>query len=84
MKYVDYRTKVIIRCHEHGDFEQTPDCHYVNNGCPLCYQDQITVDIYEYIEKAKDILFGHHEVDIGKQQNTSIERKRSMHARNQC
>ena len=34
--YINARTKVIITCPFHGDFEQTPDHHLRGVGCPRC------------------------------------------------
>lgn len=34
--YVDSKTKVIIICTEHGEFEQIPDSHLKGNGCWKC------------------------------------------------
>ncbi len=35
--YINSRTKIIIICPEHGDFEQTPNAHiYSHDGCPNC------------------------------------------------
>lgn len=35
--YFNGRSKLIITCHEHGDFEQTPNAHiYTGTGCPSC------------------------------------------------
>ncbi len=34
--YVNAKTKIIINCKDHGDFEQTPDDHLRNRGCPKC------------------------------------------------
>lgn len=34
--YINARTKVIITCPIHGDFEQTPDHHLRGVGCPSC------------------------------------------------
>ena len=36
--YIHSRTKLIITCPEHGDFEQTPASHLQGNGCPKCAQ----------------------------------------------
>lgn len=39
--YKNKRTKVIIICPEHGEFEQTPDSHLQGNGCRKCkYEKQ--------------------------------------------
>ena len=34
--YVNQRTKVIIICPKHGEFEQKADSHIRGRGCPLC------------------------------------------------
>ena len=36
VEYKTTREKVIIVCHEHGDFEQTPHSHLKGRGCPGC------------------------------------------------
>lgn len=38
--YISAKTKVIITCPIHGDFEQTPDDHTSGNGCVLCSREQ--------------------------------------------
>ena len=35
-KYVGNKSKVIIICEEHGEFEQTPANHLTGYGCKLC------------------------------------------------
>ena len=35
-EYKNHRTKVIITCPIHGDFEQTPKNHMKGQGCPKC------------------------------------------------
>ena len=35
-KYVDYKTKVIITCPIHGEFEQNPHDHLSGHGCSIC------------------------------------------------
>ena len=36
VEYINQRTKVIITCPIHGDFEQTPKNHMNWQGCPIC------------------------------------------------
>ena len=36
VNYINSKTKVIITCPIHGDFEQTPSSHLNGNGCPKC------------------------------------------------
>eukprot|EP01084_Bolivina_argentea_P114354 203603_1 len=36
VKYKNNRTKVIIICPEHSEFEQAPHLHLIGNGCPKC------------------------------------------------
>jgi hypothetical protein len=35
-EYRNFRTKVVITCPLHGDFQQTPKNHLKGEGCPLC------------------------------------------------
>ena len=35
--YTNNKTKVIITCDKHGDFEQLPNSHLMGHGCPKCY-----------------------------------------------
>lgn len=35
-EYINSRTKVIITCNIHGDFEQMPHQHLLGKGCSLC------------------------------------------------
>ena len=34
--YKNNKTKIIVTCIEHGDFEIRPDCLLNGTGCPLC------------------------------------------------
>lgn len=36
VEYVDARTKVVIGCPVHGNFEMMPYCHRQGQGCPQC------------------------------------------------
>jgi hypothetical protein len=39
--YVNYGTKVLIICPDHGEFWQTPHAHLVGQGCPYCKINKI-------------------------------------------
>ena len=57
VEYINAKTKVIIRCIEHGEFKQTPSSHLNGNGCPTCanilnYKKQ-SLTTEGFIEKAK-------------------------------
>ena len=53
-KYINAKTKVIIICPKHGEFEQTPRDHLRGYGCLICGGNQkLTTE--EFIEKAKSI-----------------------------
>jgi hypothetical protein len=50
-KYVKQTVKVIITCHEHGDFEQLPSNHLCGKGCMKCSgKDTLTTD--DFIQRA--------------------------------
>jgi len=53
VKYVNNKTKVIITCPIHGDFEQTPSSHY-KHGCVLCHLEDITKTTAQFIQDATD------------------------------
>lgn len=36
VEYINNKTKVVITCTEHGEFEQTPSNHLLGRGCPEC------------------------------------------------
>jgi len=36
VEYINCKKKVKIICKEHGIFEQTPDNHIRQRGCPMC------------------------------------------------
>jgi len=38
--YINGRTKIIISCSIHGDFEQTPEKHLSGQGCPTCANEK--------------------------------------------
>jgi very-short-patch-repair endonuclease len=55
--YTNAKTKVNIRCKDHGVFEQTPNCHLVGSGCPTCAKifraDNRRSNIKDFIKKAR-------------------------------
>ena len=37
VNYTNYKTKITIICHEHGEFNMTPDSHINGKqGCKIC------------------------------------------------
>lgn len=50
-KYNDAKTKVIITCKEHGDFEQRPKNHVRGQGCSKCSGNN-RKNLLEFIHKA--------------------------------
>lgn len=59
VEYVNNKTKVIITCKEHGDFEQKPAQHLSGCGCQTCGKINSrlaqTDDKNDFIEKAREI-----------------------------
>ena len=57
--YDGRKTKLIITCNVHGDFEQTPNTHLKGGGCQKCKNDKIRNSISKnleyFIEKSKSI-----------------------------
>lgn len=52
--FIDGKSKVIISCKIHGDFEQSASEHIRGRGCPMCNKG-INLTLEEFIQKAKQI-----------------------------
>ena len=55
--YINNRTKIIIICPIHGEFEQLPYNHLIGKGCPKCggekTRQRCSSNIEEFTRKAK-------------------------------
>lgn len=49
--YINNKTKVIITCLEHGDFEQQPGNHLSNHGCPSCKKKAVSSKLIKTCEQ---------------------------------
>jgi len=52
--YINTKTKIKIICPEHGEFFQTPNKHFIGQGCPIC-NGGVKMTTEEFIEKANKI-----------------------------
>lgn len=52
-EYINSRTKIKIKCNNHGYFYQKPNDHLQGNGCPLCSFKNISTD--EFIKRSNNI-----------------------------
>ena len=59
VEYITAQTKVIIRCKEHGEFEQRPNCHLRGAGCRICANLHLSLikksNIIEFTEKSQEV-----------------------------
>src|SRR3989304_5173272 len=53
--YTNNTTKVIIKCTEHGKFEQLPGDHLNGRGCRKCIHDKDRKNINQFLVTAKKI-----------------------------
>lgn len=51
VNYINYETKILIKCPEHDYFEQTPHCHLMTQGCPICRFSHGERIIYNWLKK---------------------------------
>ena len=54
VEYKNCKSPIMIICKEHGEFQQTPEVHYLGGGCSKCagrYQPSTE----EFIERAREI-----------------------------
>ena len=54
-EYINEKSKVIITCPIHGDFEQTPYNHLHRKECPKCVNDSKKLTLEEFIQRANKI-----------------------------
>lgn len=54
VNYINAKTKIIIICKYHGEFEQTPSNHLSNFNCQKC-ANNLKLNTTMFIEKAKQI-----------------------------
>lgn len=54
VKYVDYKTLILIICPKHGEFPQTPNDHLQGHGCYICGIEKHKLTLEEFIERAND------------------------------
>lgn len=81
VNYVNNRTKVIIICPEHGEFEQVPDSHLRGSGCPICRWKKAKESIRkaqgmttdEFIERAKKVHGNKYDYSKVKYENTETK-----------
>jgi len=55
--YKNRRTKLIITCPKHGDFEQRPDAHLSGQGCPKCAIETTHKKISKTTEEFKKEIY---------------------------
>ena len=48
--YVTAKTKIKIICSKHGIFEQIPNNHLLNKGCPRCNESKGELQIHNYLK----------------------------------
>ena len=49
--YINARSKVIITCKKHGDFEQIANKHLSGQGCPICNSSKGEREVLKYLNK---------------------------------
>ena len=65
VNYINNKTKVNIICREHGIFEQTPNSHLMERGCPSCVKSNSK----DFIEKSNLIHNGKYDYSIVEYKN---------------
>lgn len=55
IEYVNSKSKLIIGCKIHGDFEKRADAFIAGKGCPKCTTNSRTKTNEEFIKEAKEV-----------------------------
>lgn len=64
-KYINWNTKTIIICPDHGEFNQTPSNHLHKHGCPRCAvlisknYSKVCIEWLQWIEQNNNIKIQH-------------------------
>jgi len=74
VKYKSNKDKVKIICPEHGVFEQSPQDHLKNHGCPLCSNNK-NYTTSEFINKLKKIYENKYDYSLVDYKNNKIKVK---------
>lgn len=53
--YINNKTKISITCPEHGDFQQTPNCHLKGRACTQCWIKSKRDTPEQFIQKANKV-----------------------------
>jgi len=70
--YKNNRTKVMIKCFDHGVFNQNPDDHLRGNGCPQC-ANNVRLTKEEFIAKSNLIHNNSYDYSLVKYINNSTK-----------
>ena len=73
---VDYnnsKTKIKIICKVHGIFEQRPDIHLSNKGCPKCANNKKATTIKDFINKANKVHDNKYDYSLVDYKNNKIK-----------
>ena len=70
INYINARTKIIIICKKHGEYEQTPDSHLRGCGCPFCINKTEFI-LYEYTQLLNYTITKQFKQDWCKNNNTN-------------
>jgi len=55
VEYINNITKIIIICHIHGEFKQTPSNHLRSRGCLNCSRNNLKLTLITFIKKANKL-----------------------------
>jgi hypothetical protein len=75
---IDYKntyTKVKIICHTHGVFEQRPNGHLHNQGCPKCYVSNKNKTTEQFIKEASKLHSNYYDYSLVKYINSKTKVK---------
>lgn len=70
--YLKNKSRVVITCMQHGDFEQTPNSHLYGQGCPKCAGNKKTTQ-EEFLAKSEAIHGNEYRYDKVEYVNTDTK-----------
>jgi Zn finger protein HypA/HybF involved in hydrogenase expression len=74
VNYINDRTKIKIKCPEHGIFEQIPSNHIKGVGCPIC-NGGVKLTLEDFINKSNKIHNNHYNYSLVEYENNKSKIK---------
>ena len=79
VEYIKSKSKVIINCKHHGEFQQKPNSHLRGQGCPKCSAERIAISLTltqeDFINRALKVHDNKYDYSLSEYKNSYVKIK---------